>query len=823
MPRTSDPPGRRLVVCAVAACTFSLIGILLFPPAWSEQIKATAGNDSKSIALAEADLGQANANLRKRTEQAAGILKGLDQRAKLAKQPVPQASTILDTFSGLLMTKPPKHDGISGGLFWRLSAVHWQLGQTGKQPSKSPSQASTGGLPIDPAIAAQVQAVKTIALTGKIHDDILKIKKSADDGLGKAANTLWGRNEKSSSIVLEAFRKESVVGLKKAADLLGDGLKAYGAAQRNYLLKQGRAGTATSSGRKSLAALGGMGTGPATDLASSNRSPVRASSAETQTKTSPDKLDGRGGLPPPSAPSLALPAVAGSASGGGVTTLAQSLSGAAASAGSDDPRCKAASNSFWSDKLFGQLKAIQADADKQTSNPIFALFVYTLKVPDNKKELTIGWVQDEIDNEKGELERWKGQLKNLKDLLARKCPSKDIDPSCESSKARIPGTIKDDQEVIDYYNKVIPKLQGAKDAAATEYNQLCKKNDKPPVCSGSQVPSKDGKSCAQACPDGKTAPDAKGQCPCGKQAYNPGIDWCSGATLLRRACPKGNLACAESQLFPKALSTEQIKRVNQSLTEFPKTTEGKELLDVFHLKTADLKKLSAANVEVRVSTWNMPTAWALTYPASKGQSSVLILSPAVLAGNANASTLVLAHELSHAANARKFNPDGTATLGRSSVRSEQQALLTEIHMGEELKANKKIAPEARLCADKTKLCDNLEAMLRMWQDRFSERPLKTNPKTGKIVEFTDRDVIDALNKAIKAERDNVVGTDWILRMGQTNNNAATNDALVTPPFTGAERNAQLEFFESMRKRDEAFRKAHPDYDLSKSKPGSKKP
>ena len=195
---TSGSPRKRLVVCTVAACTFSLIGILLFPPAWSEQGKAAAGNDSKSIAFAEADLGQANANLRKRIELAAGILKSLDQRAKLTKQTVPQAGAILDPFSGLLMTKPPKHDGIAGGLFWRLSAVHWQLSQAGKQPPKSASPASTGGLPVDPAVAAQVQAVKTLALAGKIHDDILKVKKSADEGLGKAANTLWGRNEKSS-------------------------------------------------------------------------------------------------------------------------------------------------------------------------------------------------------------------------------------------------------------------------------------------------------------------------------------------------------------------------------------------------------------------------------------------------------------------------------------------------------------------------------------------------------------------------------------------------------------------------------------------------
>ena len=241
--------------------------------------KGDPGGDGSSDAVGQngTDIARAGSNLRRRIAQAAGILKGLDQQAKLTKQAVPQAGSLLDNFSGLLMTKPSKHDGVAGGFFWRLSAVHWQLGRT-------------GGLSEDPAIAVQVQAVKAIALTGKIHDDILKLKKSADEGLGKSAKTLWSRNEKPASIALDAFRKESSTVLQKATSLLEEGLKAYGSAQRDHMQGLPSAAQEASSapGRKAKAAGEGKG-GLSRD--------TTAASA----KANSDVSSGRGNAPDPAA------------------------------------------------------------------------------------------------------------------------------------------------------------------------------------------------------------------------------------------------------------------------------------------------------------------------------------------------------------------------------------------------------------------------------------------------------------------------------------------------------------------------------------------
>jgi hypothetical protein len=47
-----------------------------------------------------------------------------------------------------------------------------------------------------------------------------------------------------------------------------------------------------------------------------------------------------------------------------------------------------------------------------------------------------------------------------------------------------------------------------------------------PKCTGGQIRNVD-KNCVTPCPDGKTAPDSQGNCPCGATSYNPKKSCCS--------------------------------------------------------------------------------------------------------------------------------------------------------------------------------------------------------------------------------------------------------------------------------------------------------
>ncbi len=514
---------KRLTLLAVAACAFSFVATLLFLPAWSEQGKATAGNDSKSAILAGTELGKANADLRKRIEQAAGIVKTLDQRAKLTKQTVPLAGSILEPFNGLLMAKPPKHDGIYGGLFWRLSAVHWQLGQAGKQPPKSASPASTGGLPVDPVASAQVQAVKILALTGKIHDDILKVKKSADEGLGKAAKTLWGRNEKPASIALEGFHKEAVVGLKKAADLLEGGLKAYGLAQQkglNGLTLQAEDKPA-AGGRKAKEAGEGKG-------GSSKESTPASAIASSR------DLSGRGGnAPDPAATKRrAELALKRHMPGKGASPLTPAINSAprgilAAAAAEPKFNCKE------EDKVVEEicLPPFNKVCRGQFPCTVEANVIYT--------ECRTRCGQDICTNttERMGLFRicenaWRKEYARclkLPDGLQDACHMANEDVSQSCIKKSGPNC---KPKAVACTGDKVPDGKGGCISCPNGQAPNAEKTKcvpKPPTCVGGQVPSKDGKSCVKGCPDGKTPRDAKGLCPCGKQSYDPGKSCCSAA------------------------------------------------------------------------------------------------------------------------------------------------------------------------------------------------------------------------------------------------------------------------------------------------------
>ncbi|MBI5243654.1 MAG: hypothetical protein HY922_08230 [Elusimicrobia bacterium] len=300
------------------------------------------------------------------------------------------------------------------------------------------------------------------------------------------------------------------------------------------------------------------------------------------------------------------------------------------------------------------------------------------------------------------------------------------------------------------------------------------------------------------CPGGKTPQNAKGLCPCGKQTYDPGKDWCSAAGLVRRSCPKNNLACAESSMFPKTLSAAQKTRVQQSLDALSKTDTGKALIKTLGLKTVSLQGLSNAGVEVRVSTWNRTDVWASAEPAKNPavNGHVLLLNPNVLdtKTNPDGSAAVLVHELSHAVDQRRVIklPDGQLkpVSGRTEL-TELDSQLNEIYFGEEIKKK-----QGKFCDDQTSLCQDERLQLRIWEDKLTENPMKKG-------EFKSPGIVGIFNNALDREKKNISkGTDQLLyRIDQS-------PRYHSSPAIGTEHDVMVQFNQAIIDMDKEFRHAN---------------
>ncbi|MEK7744433.1 MAG: hypothetical protein AAB578_08610, partial [Elusimicrobiota bacterium] len=233
MRRRSRPASRAFLAYII------VFAVLVLSP-----IQDILAADSKSQRPAKTEAKQTMAGdslakqlFRLKVEQSALVLKALEQKAQRARQGVPPASSMLERFNARLMTKPPKHDGVNGGLFWRLSAVHWSLGQAVEKAKAPALAASAGGLPlIESGLAGEADLAKTAGKAHQIRSDALKLAQEVQASFGPASKTLWGRDEKQSAIVLDAFRKEAVEGLNKSAKYLADGLKVQDFSLRGSLL-----------------------------------------------------------------------------------------------------------------------------------------------------------------------------------------------------------------------------------------------------------------------------------------------------------------------------------------------------------------------------------------------------------------------------------------------------------------------------------------------------------------------------------------------------------------------------------------------------------
>lgn len=222
MPRTSGPPSGWGF-----AVRFSVILLL-----WGASPAARAAGDSSTAEAtrAEADLNQANRDLRKKAAEAASLIMGIDRLAQATQQSAPPASPGLAKLRSWLTLKPSKNN--PGGLYWRLAEVHSALGETNASASFNAAMSRHAGL------------TKTGSRAYQISADALKAADQVDKDLKPAVAALWARNDKPSALSLDNFRKEAVAGLKKVGGLMGQGVEAQGKAQARHLLALAQASPA---------------------------------------------------------------------------------------------------------------------------------------------------------------------------------------------------------------------------------------------------------------------------------------------------------------------------------------------------------------------------------------------------------------------------------------------------------------------------------------------------------------------------------------------------------------------------------------------------
>ncbi|MEK7747421.1 MAG: cellulase family glycosylhydrolase, partial [Elusimicrobiota bacterium] len=148
--------------------------------------------------------------LRDKAAEAVAVIRGIDRKAQAAQRAAPPAAAALERYRSWLAQRPSKNG--SGGLYWRLAGLHAGL-----------------------AGARQAGADGAGLRAAQISSDALKAARAMDKDLKSSVAALWARNDKSSAVHLDDFRKEAVAGLNRVGMLMGQGAAVQGKAQARRL------------------------------------------------------------------------------------------------------------------------------------------------------------------------------------------------------------------------------------------------------------------------------------------------------------------------------------------------------------------------------------------------------------------------------------------------------------------------------------------------------------------------------------------------------------------------------------------------------------